>query len=110
MKTFILTALLVLFTASAYAGVTRQTYTNRSGSVVARSYTDTKGNTVYKDNRGNTLGFSRETTMGGKPATRIMDKSGTYRGVIANGLIRDNTGKIQGSVKNTTPSSSKGKK
>jgi hypothetical protein len=110
MKTFILTALLVLFTASAYAGVTRQTITNRSGSVVVRAYTNSQSYTTYKDNRGNTLGFSRETTLGGKPATRIMDKSGTYRGVIANGLIRDNTGKVQGAVKNTTPSSSKGKK
>jgi len=110
MKTFILTALLMLFTTSTDADVTRQTYTSRSGSVVARSYTDSKGSTVYKDNKGNTLGFSRETTLGGRPATRIMDKNGTYRGVIANGLIRDNTGKIQGSVKNTAPSSSKGKK
>jgi uncharacterized protein (DUF2141 family) len=110
MKVFILTALLVLFAASAYAGVTRQTITNKSGTVVARSYTDSKGYTTYKDNRGNTLGFSRETTMGGKPATRIMAKDGTYRGVIANGLVRDNSGKIQGAVKNTTPSNSKGKK
>lgn len=107
MKCFIFAALL-LVTSTLNAEVTRQTYTNNRGSVVARAYTNPQGYTTYKDNKGNTLGFSRETTLGGKPATRIMAKDGTYRGVIANGLIRDNTGKIQGTVK-TTPSN-KGKK
>lgn len=107
MRTTILTILLLLITSTTYSAVTRQTYTNRSGSVVGRSYTNGPV-TTYKDPRGNTLGFSRETTMGGKSATKVLGSDGTYKGFIMNGMIRDSKGVPQGQIKNTTPYTTKG--
>lgn len=103
MKKFILGLMIVLFPLSLSGAVTRQTYTNKNSSVVGRAYTSGP-NTVYRDSKGNTLGFSRDTKMGGKDVTRIMDKDGTYKGMIIDGLIKDSRGKQVGASKNTTPS------
>ena len=96
MKKVIFAVLLILMplVCSAANPPARQSYMNRHGSVVARSYTNGQY-TVYKDNRGNTLGYSKDAYNG----TKILDKSGTYKGYIANGLARDSRGNIVGSVK-----------
>lgn len=99
--------MIVLFPLSVSAAVTRETYTNKSGTVVGRSYTSpVKGgtSTVYRDPKGNTLGFSRTNNTYGPTQTRILDKSGTYRGMIMGGMIKDSKGNTVGNVKNTTPS------
>lgn len=74
--------------------INRSIYTNKHGSIIGRSYTN-GSYTTHRDTKGNILGYSKDTFNG----TKILDSHGSYKGFIANGLIRDSKSNVIGTVK-----------
>ena len=98
MKSIVALILLLVLTTSlcdaADAPKYRQSYTDRNGSTVARSYTNSPY-TVYRSPNGSTLGYSKQTING---SIRIVDKNGVYGGMIVNGFLKDSRGNTVGRV------------
>lgn len=89
-----LVAVALTCSSFVFAG-TSQTYVNKNGTIIGRSYTNNNV-TVYRNSRGNIVGYSKPTYQGG---TKIIDKSGVYNGLIINGFVKDSNGKSVGQVK-----------
>ncbi len=94
-KFFLLSKIaLLLVCSSLLAGTTRETYTNRAGTVIARGYTNGK-NTYYVDPLGRPLGYSRQKSFG----TNYYNKHSTFQGSKGiNGTVRDSYERPQGNV------------
>ena len=90
---FLIFLLLPLVCSGANPTASKQSYLNKAGSVVARSYTNGQY-TVYRDTRGNVLGYSKDNFNG----VKVLDKNGSYKAIIVNGLIIDSKGQKIGKI------------